>query len=657
MMRVALMILIVMHVAAAALSVLYFDAYPIWIIGAVATSLFIYLVTRRFGRIVGSVMSAICGLGIVMLMTSLHLQGEGFNGRYFYHFNLESLKIGLAAYPELIIGASAFVGLSAALPWFFGRKNRNRPTLTVIATATVVALTFPPFISIVDYAVTETIRSQNDVRISRTSQIFTPAPMTSPPKNLILIYAESLEQTYFDDALFPDLLPRLSKLREDALNFTNVSQVDGTGWTIAGLVASQCSLPFNVRYWDGQEAHTALAAIEAPFERELCMGDILDGYGYDNTYMGGAKLSFAGKGKFLRANGFDTVLGQDALLDMLGDYEYRSGWGLYDDSLLDLAAARVPQLAAGDAPFMLSVLTVDTHQPNGHISKDCAPYPNEDNPILHAVYCTDQVIGEFIETLRARPDMDNTVIALFSDHLALRNTVFDRLSAIGENRRLTFSVWGDDIAPGENTARATHFDVGPTLMELIGIPNYRENNFGRSVLDGQDGAWFDISATGKNAVGEIGYLDMGDNNAGQGVKFNSTAQTITIGDKVFTASRAGFDLGDSAIFMMLVKSDGTLDAVLFADDMDAFGRIADDQLVIAVSKNPALATLGTRRDIDRLTDPKADAPTPEASGADTPFYYYIGSPSRGVAESGRLSGETYFKPRYMRKKLKMGRKP
>ena len=62
-------------------------------------------------------------------------------------------------------------------------------------------------------------------------------------KNLIVIYTEGLERTYFDETLFPGLIKGLRELESKSTYFTNIKQVPGTGWTIGGMVASQCGIP------------------------------------------------------------------------------------------------------------------------------------------------------------------------------------------------------------------------------------------------------------------------------------------------------------------------------------------------------------------------------------------------------------------------------
>jgi phosphoglycerol transferase MdoB-like AlkP superfamily enzyme len=67
------------------------------------------------------------------------------------------------------------------------------------------------------------------------------------PKNLILIYVESLEAGYSDRAVFgDDLIAPLTKFGArsfDISHFDQFAQVPGTGWTIAAMVATQCGVP------------------------------------------------------------------------------------------------------------------------------------------------------------------------------------------------------------------------------------------------------------------------------------------------------------------------------------------------------------------------------------------------------------------------------
>jgi phosphoglycerol transferase len=48
-------------------------------------------------------------------------------------------------------------------------------------------------------------------------------------------------------------------------------------------------------------------------------------------------------------------------------------WGLYDDMLFIEAEKKLDELESHpNTPFNLTLLTIDTHGPNGYVSKHCA---------------------------------------------------------------------------------------------------------------------------------------------------------------------------------------------------------------------------------------------------------------------------------------------
>ncbi|MGV0033842.1 MAG: sulfatase-like hydrolase/transferase [Candidatus Azotimanducaceae bacterium WSBS_2022_MAG_OTU7] len=220
--------------------------------------------------------------------------------------------------------------------------------------------------------------------------------LASPGKNLVLIYLEGLEATYLDQSLFGNVLPALNSTQQEAIAFTNMIQTAGTGYTIAGIVASQCGTPmlFNATSTDPNDF-----LYNGFLNQATCLGDILNAAGYQQVFVGGASLEFSGKGQFLESHQYNRVLGRKALLARLDDANYHTGWGLYDDSLFDIARDEFTRLAAGQEPFNLTLLTIDTHSP-GKPSASCLPFSEADNSILDAVYCTDQLLSGFLAFLK-----------------------------------------------------------------------------------------------------------------------------------------------------------------------------------------------------------------------------------------------------------------
>jgi len=282
--------------------------------------------------------------------------------------------------------------------------------------------------------------------------------------NLVFIYAESLERTYFDEKTFPGLTARLQELEAQATSFTNIAQVSGTSWTIAGMVASQCGIPLFT------PSHgNSMSGMNKFLPGAFCLSDLLKNEGYHLAYLGGAKTKFAGKGTFYETHQYDEVAGSGELLPLLQDPAYANAWGLYDDSLLDLAYEKYLRLAQAQQKFGLFLLTMDTHHPNGHGSGKCKemPYRDGENSILNAVFCADYLLAEFVDRIRNSPFGKNTVIILASDHLAMRNSAYDLLE--GQPRRNLFMILSPDNGQGRKVhTPGSTLDIGPSFMPFMG---------------------------------------------------------------------------------------------------------------------------------------------------------------------------------------------
>jgi phosphoglycerol transferase len=283
-------------------------------------------------------------------------------------------------------------------------------------------------------------------------------------RNLVVLYLESLEQTYFDETLFPGLMPELSSLQERGLTFTGVEEVYGTGWTIAGMVASQCGIPL-ITAGHGN----AMSDVDAFLPAADCLGDLLAEQAYRLHYLAGASVDFAGKGDFYRTHGFSSVEGVDELASSLSDPDYLSSWGLYDDTLFELVEQRFRRLSESSAPFGLFSLTLDTHHPQGHVSDACAGvhYDDGSNPMLNAVHCADRQVAQLVRSILDGPHAENTVVAVLSDHLAMRNLARDKLQR--GDRKNFFMLFSPDLPGGRRIeSRGSMLDVGPTLLAALG---------------------------------------------------------------------------------------------------------------------------------------------------------------------------------------------
>jgi phosphoglycerol transferase len=280
-------------------------------------------------------------------------------------------------------------------------------------------------------------------------------------KNLVLIYVESLEAAYADRALFgEDRIAPLTSLRGES--FSRYRQAPGTGFTIAAIVSTQCGVPLErMGIFD---VNTQGQVVGGFLPRATCLSDILAREGYRNVFLGGASLSFAGKGKFLRTHHYDEVYGKEDWVAQGADPHRMNGWGLYDDDLFAHAKDKLRQLHNAGKPFNLTVLTVDTHEPEGYRSRDCKV---RGEPFEGVVECSARQVADFVAFIRQSGYLDDTNIVILGDHLARKNPVADRLETLPE--RYIFNKFISREPMHKNREEIVHFDLLPTMLEFLGF--------------------------------------------------------------------------------------------------------------------------------------------------------------------------------------------
>nr|WP_295714764.1 sulfatase-like hydrolase/transferase [uncultured Halomonas sp.] len=284
--------------------------------------------------------------------------------------------------------------------------------------------------------------------------------------NLLLLYLESIERTYADQ-IFGDTYTHLNALGQEGVVFEGVRQMDNTGWTMAGMIASQCGVPLMPAGLLHDSQFEPLSKVVPGVD---CLGDILAAQGYQLSYLGGASTQFAGKGLFYRGHQFNTVQGREELEPQLSDPEYVNSWGLYDDTLYDITADEIRRLEKEDnGPWGVVTLNLAGHAPNGYPSQSCEKQQGEfdGQDILYSVKCSTWLARDLIGRLKSEGLLDNTLVVILSDHLTMRVSVWDQLTAL--DRDNTLIMIGDDIQPQRIRRDATMLDVFPTLLDALGF--------------------------------------------------------------------------------------------------------------------------------------------------------------------------------------------
>lgn len=294
-------------------------------------------------------------------------------------------------------------------------------------------------------------------------------------RNLIYIYVESLETTYlskeFGGAQANNLLPNLSQIAlNNGINFSNTDvlggakQVPGVGFTVGGMVAQSAGVPLKVTGGYNENEYGDTSSFMPGL---TTLGTILQNENYKQTLLIGSDANFGGRSKYYTQHGNYEIKDYNyAKTNHLIPNDYHVWWGYEDEKLFQFAKETLLQNAAGDQPFNLTLLTADTHFPNGYMGAATPKlYENQYSNVIHY---SDFLISNFINWVQQQPFYENTTIILAGDHLSMDPTFFNDLTK--DYERTVFNlIINSPIVPTKKTNREfTTMDLFPTTLSALG---------------------------------------------------------------------------------------------------------------------------------------------------------------------------------------------
>lgn len=176
------------------------------------------------------------------------------------------------------------------------------------------------------------------------------------------------------------------------------------------------------------------------------------------------------------------------------------GLGLADASFFEQT---VPKLAAQPRPFMAFLVTLTSHHPYVLPARHRVLhlFDLEGTPLgdyLHAVRYVDGAIGRFVDRLRERGLLDDSVLAIYGDHRNYLEETPDLFAHLGRLVDLTppndwkvkyglpFIVrLPNGEAAGQRRTTGGHVDVAPTLLSLLGIERHPPSMLGTDLTRGE----------------------------------------------------------------------------------------------------------------------------------------------------------------------------
>lgn len=292
-------------------------------------------------------------------------------------------------------------------------------------------------------------------------------------RNLLLIYMESMETTYASlDAGGGkpyNYIPELTQLAEENLYFSNDEDLGGAGaysgmgWTMGALLASSAGVPYKLPIGGNSagEYENFLPGLTG-------IGDILEDAGYHNYFMCGSDSAFAGRLDFFSQHGGYYIRDyESARADGIIPEDYHVFWGMEDEYLYEYARQELTEIVSRGENFNFTMLTVDTHHPDGYICRSCKDEHSEQ--YANVVSCASRQAAAFIGWASEQDWYENTTIVITGDHLSMKNDFWED---IGDYDRKIYNCFVN--LPDGVTAECTVnrefsvMDMFPTILAAIG---------------------------------------------------------------------------------------------------------------------------------------------------------------------------------------------
>ncbi len=305
--------------------------------------------------------------------------------------------------------------------------------------------------------------SPNDVKIT----------FPKDKKNLIYIYLESMESSYSSmiiDGKEVNVIPNLTSIAKENINFSDTTsiggayQISGATWTAGGIVASSAGIP--LKFGTSNIDVNKYDHYSGFLPGVITLGDILKKEGYVQEYLIGSSAHFGGRDLYFQNHGSFNLLDYDwAKKNKKIPDDYYVFWGFEDKKLFEFAKEELQILATNEEPFNLTMLTVDTHFPNGYLDSSCKS--KYSYTYANAIECSDSMVGDFISWVMKQDFYENTVIVLSGDHQTMQGDMKDHITSVRPIYNAFINASFTDVKSKNRTFNL--FDMFPTTLGSMGV--------------------------------------------------------------------------------------------------------------------------------------------------------------------------------------------
>ncbi|TFG48508.1 MAG: hypothetical protein E4H38_06375, partial [Gemmatimonadales bacterium] len=220
-----------------------------------------------------------------------------------------------------------------------------------------------------------------------------------------------------------------------------------------GFFSGHCSAPPHSRQFISTVFTTT---------RFFCFPELLRRHGYQAMYFTGSDPDWDNQSAWLRRWYDSTAYYRDA--DEL------------DREIFHRAARRIRELGRGNQPFLATVVSISNHYPfrSREPGLDISPDTIAAEAVRNTMRYTDDVVREFVDSLRQESWFGRTVLIVVGDHgynLGEHDGTAGQRNGWRESTWVPLIIHGPDgrLPPGRHDDPTSLLDVAPTVADLAGI--------------------------------------------------------------------------------------------------------------------------------------------------------------------------------------------
>lgn len=297
-------------------------------------------------------------------------------------------------------------------------------------------------------------------------------------RNLIMIFAESMEATYSNQEYFGDnLIPELTKLAKDNISFSHkeglggFQNINGAKYTQASMISQLCAIPLRLPI-NASRFHPKNGFLPGVD----CLSDILAKDGYNQSFMIGMTRAFSGTDKYLETHSKSKILDWDFYYNkdnLQEDADKKRKRIVRDAKLFEYAKEEITYLYNKKEPFAFTIMTMDTHFGDEHFDgNNCkikyhSSKVKDEDYFKNVISCSSLQINKFVDWIKAQPFYDDTEIVIVGDHLVMGKAI----EFTSDMDRTVYNVYiNSSIKDNINTTNRlfTALDTLPTMLEGLG---------------------------------------------------------------------------------------------------------------------------------------------------------------------------------------------